>query len=303
MTVRREDGSVVEIATADIVSGKPVPPRAVGAPSPRRRAGRPAGAAGLAAGRERAARRVGAARLRRLLLAGQLGARARRPRDAARRGGRPGGAVVRRPVAAAARPRAPGRRPRRRRSRRPAGPSTSRPCCMLASVATGAAAARDPSDGRGARHDVARRRGLAGQRRAGGALRRARARGPRGRRGHLRHRQGRAGRGARARSRRVPRRLGRRLLARGPVPTTGAPAWAAPCCGHCWRGAPSAGRRRRTCRWSRPTTQRAGSTRRAATRCTTATTTWSRGVAQAWSSPRAGPRRRSRTARRTSRRR
>jgi ribosomal protein S18 acetylase RimI-like enzyme len=27
MTVRREDGSVVEIATADIVSGKPVPPR------------------------------------------------------------------------------------------------------------------------------------------------------------------------------------------------------------------------------------------------------------------------------------
>jgi hypothetical protein len=32
LTVRREDGSVVEIATADIVSGKPVPP-----PPPRRR--------------------------------------------------------------------------------------------------------------------------------------------------------------------------------------------------------------------------------------------------------------------------
>ena len=31
--VRREDGSTVEIATADIVSGKPVPPR----PGPRRR--------------------------------------------------------------------------------------------------------------------------------------------------------------------------------------------------------------------------------------------------------------------------
>jgi hypothetical protein len=27
VTVRREDGTVVEIATADIVSGKPVPPR------------------------------------------------------------------------------------------------------------------------------------------------------------------------------------------------------------------------------------------------------------------------------------
>jgi ribosomal protein S18 acetylase RimI-like enzyme len=35
MTVRREDGSVVEIATADIVSGKPVPPR----PSVHRRLG------------------------------------------------------------------------------------------------------------------------------------------------------------------------------------------------------------------------------------------------------------------------
>jgi hypothetical protein len=32
VTVRREDGTVVEIATADIVSGKPVPPR-----PPRRR--------------------------------------------------------------------------------------------------------------------------------------------------------------------------------------------------------------------------------------------------------------------------
>jgi hypothetical protein len=30
--VRREDGTVVEIATADIVSGKPVPPRPVRRP-------------------------------------------------------------------------------------------------------------------------------------------------------------------------------------------------------------------------------------------------------------------------------
>ena len=82
VTVRREDGSVVEIATADIVSGKPVPPR----PSLHRRlddaqADRLA-LPGWQPVESEPLGRVAAPRLGRLLLAGQLGARARGPGDA-----------------------------------------------------------------------------------------------------------------------------------------------------------------------------------------------------------------------------
>ena len=218
VTVRREDGSVVEIATADIVSGKPVPPR----PSVHRRldaaTGRPAGAAGLAAGRERAARCSGCSAPPAVSRPGATrcspsGTRGCPAAEAVARVTR----VVRRPLPACPRPRPPG--PARGGGVRGGRLVDLRADAAAARVGGQGAAEPRSAAGRRATARRGRRRRLAGQRRAGGAVRRARPRGPRGRRGHLRHRQGRAGCGAGARSRRVPRRLGRCLRAvDGPGP-------------------------------------------------------------------------------------
>ena len=250
MVVRREQGDLVTIATADIVSGKPVPPRPIAAPPPRRRP-RPTGWPCPGGSRSRASRSA----------SGCCAPRAGSPRAATRcspsaiPGCRSPEAVEH--VAGWYRTR--GLQPRAhvhldgagggRLRRRRLGELRPDPADAGRGV-PGAAPARPGHRRRGASSDSeVDAAWLASDERAARYGDPAQA-GPRGRRGHLRDGAGRRRHGARPRPRRLPRRLGRGLLAVDPRGRASYRAWAARCSARSWSGAPSAARRRPTSRWS-----------------------------------------------------
>ena len=267
-TVRREDGNVVEIAAPTSSPASPCRPGRRCTAARRREADRLA-LPGLAGGRERAARRLAAARRGRVHLRANSVLALGDP-------GMPAAEAVARVsewYAARSLPARAHVHPARPEAAAfaEAGWSIYEPTLLLLASVAKVLRNLGPQQVAEPRHEAVRRRRLAGQRRAGGEVRRrARAvleagRSPSSPSGTSRC-------GARPRSRRVPRRLGR-VSALWTDPAHRGTGLGSAVLESVLSGGPSVVRPRRTSRWSSPTSTPDGSTRRAGSRCTTATPT------------------------------